>query len=1213
MKSILRLLLSIIFAFVAVVVMLKFLSWSNQNDTTALISTEISSHAPQNDEHNQSHGVMPAVQSEIDENLFSKAFQTLTDLPLRFIANAGQTDPAVNFTVKGAGHTLFFTQDEVVFSAVREVEEQAVSSVVRLSFEGANPGPQMAGLGLMPGVVNYFLGNDPQNWHTSVDTYAGVSYRELYTGIELVYRGARGGLKSEFVVAPGGDPGDISMVYSGVQNAFIREDGALVLETYLGQLEEGKPLVYQQVDGAKRMIPAGYLLENLPTAQNGILSYRVSFEIGEYDPDLPLLVDPVLAFSSFIGGSQNDKAHDIAVDDSSNIYITGLTGSSDFPTTTNAISSTFQSGDGGDIFVTQIIESGGVYTYGFSTYLGGSGNDTPHGIAVDSAGDVYIAGITGSDSDFPIVNAPQPTFGGSYDGFVAKITNIAGSASLAYSSYLGGTDNEGAYDNAVDSAGNHYVTGETKSTKFPTTTNAIQPSFGGESLDIGDIFVTKIISAGGVYTYGYSSFLGGTGGERGTGIAVGDDGDVYVTGWNYNSSYPMVNQLQTSQGGGDAVVTKLRYTGIYTYEYSTYLGGGNTDWGFGIAVDDSDNAYVTGVTYGAGFPITNAIQMTFGGSSDIFVTMLESTGGKPNYGYSTYIGGSNDDYGLAIAVDGDGNAHVTGNTKSSNFPTRSAIQPHKAGIEYYKDAIVTKIISATGVYTYAYSTYIGGSNHENEYDEQGGIAVDDNGNVYVAGTTGSSDLPITPNAIQSTKAGESWAQAAFVLKIIGPTDLQISKSVNPPGVIHPGEDVTYTLVYTNNSPLTVSGVVITDTIPISLTNINFTSSGALITATQDVTYVWQVDPLSPDAVGFITITGLLDPSVSEEFTMTNQAIIATEPDAYLGDDNPDNNISAVQNLVDVSVVEPIAGLSASNDSPTIVGNDTTLTATITSGSDVTYNWDFGDSTGDSGAVATHTYPTAGIFTATVTVSNTVSLLSQDTIVSIIEPVAGLTAGNDSPTILGNATTLTATITGGSDVSYSWDFGDSINGAGAVVSHVYPQAGVFEAQVTASNSVNNLTDSTYVTIMEQFNIPVGGGTYTSSDDVLTIEASGDVTEVITINYTPQLTTTQSAGEFEFAGVYFHLEAEDGSGSPITDLTHPMTLTVSYDESALPPGVDENDLEIYRYDTTLGNWVALAGIVDPAADTITVILDHFSEFVLGAPTIVKKSIYVPFIVR
>jgi uncharacterized repeat protein (TIGR01451 family) len=1128
MKSILLLLLSIIFAFVAAVVTLQFLSWSNQNDTTSLISPGISSQALQNDDKNQSHVVMPAVQSETNENLFSKAFLMLTDLPLRFIANAGQTDPAVNFTVKGAGHTLFFTQNEVVFSAVREVDEQAISSVVRLSFEGANPRPQIAGLGSMPGVVNYFLGNDPQNWHTSVDTYAGLSYRELYTGIELVYRGTGGRLKSEFVVAPGGDPDDIRMVYGGVQNAFIREDGALVLETNLGQLVEGKPLVYQQVDGAKRMIPTGYLLENLPTAQNGKLSYRVSFEIGEYDPDLPLLIDPVLAFSSFIGGSEGDSGLDIAVDDSSNIYITGVTYSSDFPTTPDAISSTLQSD--GDIFVTQIIESSGVYTYGFSTYLGGSGSDTPHGIAVDSAGDVYIAGITGSDYDFPIVNAPQPTFGGSYDGFVAKITNIAGSASLAYSSYLGGTDNEGAYDNAVDGAGNHYITGETKSTHFPTTTNAIQPSFGGESLDIGDIFVTKIIYAGEVYTYGYSSFLGGTGGERGTGIAVGDDGDVYVTGYNYNGSYPMVNQLQASDAGGDSVVTKLRYSGNYTYEYSTYLGGGNTDWGFGIAVDDSDNAYITGMTGGAGFPITNAVQMTHGGSSDIFVTMLESTGGKPDYGYSTYIGGSDEDYGLAIAVDGDGNAHVTGYTKSSNFPTRSAIQPHKAGIDYYKDAFVTKIISATGFYTYAYSTFIGGWYDENWYTEQGGIVVDSNGNVLVVGTTGSNDFPITPNAIKSTGV-ESWAADAFILKIFGPTDLQISKRVNPPGVIFPNEEVTYTLVYTNNSPLIVSGVVITDIIPISITNINFTSSGAFITATQDVTYVWQVAPLPPDAVGFITITGMLDPSVSEGFTMTNQAIITTEPDAYLGDDNPDNNISAIQNLVDVNVVEPIVGLSASNDSPMLVGNLTTLTATITSGTDVYYLWAFSNGGTSTNRVTTHLFGAVGIHSATV---------------------------------------------------------------------------------TATNSLGSFMAVTEIMIGEAVTLSVGTETYTTSDGSLNLQMPTALTETVAITYTPLTAPSHAAGGFLFAGQSFQLSMADSYGNPIIELDPPFTLTLYYDDSGLPAGTDETLLTLQRYDTDTSNWVELTVIErDITANYIAVSLGHLSEFALLLEA--QHRIYLPLVNR
>jgi hypothetical protein len=228
-------------------------------------------------------------------------------------------------------------------------------------------------------------------------------------------------------------------------------------------------------------------------------------------------------------------------------------------------------------------------------------------------------------------------------------------------------------------------------------------------------------------------------------------------------------------------------------------------------------------------------------------------------------------------------------------------------------------------------------------------------------------------------------------------------------------------------------------------------------------------------------------------------------------------------------------------------------------------------------------------------------------------IQGLSAVNDSPTLLGETTGLTATITSGSNEFYNWDFGDGTNGSGAVVAHIYPEAGVFEAEVTAQNAVNSLTDNTYVTIIEEFSFPAGGGMFVSSDDVLTIESSVDITETITLTYTPQLTSTQSAGEFEFAGIYFHLEAEDESGNPVTDLTQPMTLTVSYDDSNLPAGVDENDLELYRYDTTAGNWVALAGEVDPVENTITVILDHLSEFVLAVPTDDKNLIYLPLIFR
>jgi len=520
------------------VIILKCLSWSKQPETALINATGVNSPVQKDNQTNPTHAALPAVQPELDENLVSKAFQTLANLPLRFIANAGQTDPAVLYTVKGAGHTLYFTQDEVVFAGRGETSAGAVSSVMRLSFEGVNPKPLITGLGLMPGVVNYFLGNDPQEWKTSVKTYAGVSYHELYPGIELVYRGDRKQLKSEFLVAPGADPNKIQMVYSGIQDAFVNQDGALVLETHIGQLVEGVPLVFQQVDGTKVAIPAGYILEKLPTDQNGSQSFSVGFEIGAYDPDLPLLIDPVLAFSSYIGGDQGESGYDIAVDDNSNIYITGATYSSDYPTSTNAIRGTYDGS--GDIYVTQIVESGGVYTYGFSTYLGGSGDEYPYCIAVDSTGDIYIAGTTRSSSDFPLVNEMQSTFGGSADGYVAKITNIDGAASLAYSSYIGGSKNDFIYGNAVDSAGNHYVTGETISTDYPTTTNAIQPSYGGLEGNYGDFLVTKIVYTSGVYTYGYSSYMGGSGGERGLDIAVGNDGDIYLTGVNLNGSYPMV-------------------------------------------------------------------------------------------------------------------------------------------------------------------------------------------------------------------------------------------------------------------------------------------------------------------------------------------------------------------------------------------------------------------------------------------------------------------------------------------------------------------------------------------------------------------------------------------------------------------------------------------------------------------------------------------------
>lgn len=370
----------------------------------------------------------------------------------------------------------------------------------------------------------------------------------------------------------------------------------------------------------------------------------------------------------------------------------------------------------------------------YSTYLGGGSYDEARDIAVDGSGNAYVTGLTTS-TNFPTVNASQSSYGGVVDAFVTKLSS---SGARPYSTYLGGSSNDQGWGIAVDGSGNAYVTGRTFSSNFPTV-NASQSSNAGG----WDGFVMKLSGTG---TRNYSTYLGGSSGDYGWGIAVDGSGNAYVTGYTTSTNFPTINASQSSFGGTeDAFVTKLSSTGARSY--STYLGGSSFEEAWGIAVDSGGNAYVTGYTYSTNFPTVNASQSSIAGVNDAFVTKLGSDGTRS---YSTYLGGSLDDLGDGIAVDGDGNVYITGYTTSTNFPTLNASQSSRAG---GFDAFVTKL-SSTG--TREYSTYLGGSSD----DFARGIAVDGSGNAHVTGYTASTNFP-TLNASQSSYSG---AYDTFVTK-----------------------------------------------------------------------------------------------------------------------------------------------------------------------------------------------------------------------------------------------------------------------------------------------------------------------------------------------------------------------------------------------------------------------------------------------------------------
>lgn len=688
-------------------------------------------------------------------------------MPLYFIENRGQVDKKVKYYAVGRGHTLFFTREGVVLSLARpakaaweetpgsvglgptgrlarqgrqEGTAPVIASVVRVTPVGIKKNVKIKALQPQKCKVNYFIGNDPSRWHTDIPTYAGVLYEGAYQGVDLKFYGRGRELEYDVVVKPGADAGQVRFAYEGVKELRLTTEGNLALKLPDGgELLQKKPVVYQEIAGQRVAREARFAV------QEGGARLMAGFEVAAYDKKYPLVIDPVLIYSTYLGGNDYDEALGIAVDASGAAYVAGYTSSSNFPTS-NALQGSNAGGQ--DVFVAKLTPAGNGLAY--ATYLGGSSDDYAYGVAVDASGAAYVAGATYS-SNFPTTaNALQRTHGGgSYDAFVAKISPAGDS--LAYATYLGGSGGDRANGIAVDVDGSAYITGGTGSPNFPTTAGALQKTFGGA----WDAFVAKLSPGGN--TLVYSTYLGGSSEDCGNGITVDAAGAAYVTGQASSTNFPTtVNALQRIHGGGysDAFVAKLT-SGGDALVYATYLGGSGDELGKGIAVDAAGAAYVTGFTYSPNFPTTpNALQKTFGGGAcDAFVAKVSPVG--DTLSYSTYLGGSGQDIANGIAVDSTGAAYITGYTSSSNFPTSNAPQGAFGGA---RDAFVTKM--SPGGDSLTYSTYLGGST----WDWANGIAVDAAGAAYVAGYT-FGNFP-TANALHWNYGGGGGD--AFVAKIGDP-------------------------------------------------------------------------------------------------------------------------------------------------------------------------------------------------------------------------------------------------------------------------------------------------------------------------------------------------------------------------------------------------------------------------------------------------------------
>jgi uncharacterized protein (TIGR03437 family) len=605
---------------------------------------------------------------------------------LWFEPNQGQVHPAVQFVAHTPSGYVYFARDKM---AVRDVRMELVGANRRAQAELEEP---------LGGISSYFIGRSEKDWHTGIPHYGRVRYKNVYSGIDLVYYPNGRDIEYDFILKRGADPNQIKLAYN--KPVRIDSNGALLV----AGLKQHRPKVLQN----GREIECNYLVRD----------HRVQLALAEYDHSQPLTVDPVLEYSSYLGGPAEEGANDLKVDANGFVLLTGYGRAPNSPDL-NPFQQT--SGVSSDTFVFKLDPTGKRLVY--YAFLGGDFDDDGQGIDIDSGGYAYVSGQT-SSLNFPIKNPIQRQFGGGdRDAFVAKLTPDG--RNLVYSTYLGGSREESGASIAVDTAGNAYVVGETYSFDFPTK-NALQPHIAGG----GDAYLVKVAPDGSALLF--ATYLGGSSNDYGFGVAVDQSGSAYVAGYSQSADFPTYKGFQLKQSGtSSAFVAKFSPAGD-GLSYSTFLG---ESWGGHIAVDDHGNAFVTGYTSSDDFPVKNAFQPVRGGGPDVFLTKLAPSGSE--LVYSTFLGGTGVDFGFGrLAVDSDGSAIITGLTASKDFPTKNSLQPYVGGGSYGYDAFVTKLTPDGGALVF--STYVGG----NGWDAGTAVALGLNGVIWVAGETFSGDFPV---------------------------------------------------------------------------------------------------------------------------------------------------------------------------------------------------------------------------------------------------------------------------------------------------------------------------------------------------------------------------------------------------------------------------------------------------------------------------------------
>ncbi len=847
--------------------------------------------------------------STTKQDAISLAKRDYWQLPIRF--EPQQFDQSGSYVARGQGFSMILSAAETRLRMTQRNSNGSAksSATVSLKLLDANATTEIEAMEPLSGQVNYLFGNEPAQWRTGIKTFGRVKQRSVYPGVDLVWYGNQRQLEYDFVVAPGTDPSIIKLAFGGTDKIQLDDTGDLLLHTTEGTIRQKRPLVYQETNGQRRTVESHYRL----SADN----QQISFELGDYDARLPLVIDPILVYSTFLGsGSDFDSGTDIAIDAAGNAYVTGFTDAIDFPTE-RALQKDFRSSSNcgerlcPDVFVVKLNPSGGGFIY--STYLGGDDADTGSSIIADAAGNAYVTGSTFS-ANFPTVRPFQNSLK-AFDAFLAKLSPDG--SSLIYSTYFGGSGFESGTGVAVDSAGNVYICGTTAGSTDLPTRNPIQPASGGGNCRLGedtipcpDAFVAKFNSNGNELQY--ASYLGGNRFDTGAGIAVDANGRAVITGSTSSANFPTRNAAQANFGGTcdepdtcfDAYVTKLSADGS-SFIFSTYLGGkaenNPIDVSNGVAIDAAGNTFVTGTTLSPDFPLKNPIRTSYS-NTEAFLTKFDPAGAIV---YSTYLGGS----GLenffhfqfsilsiigqayssnSIAVDATGNAYVVGMTDSPDFPTLNPVQPRIGGGQCdtgtCPDAFIVKLNPAG---TLLSSTFLGGDNIEIGL----GIATDINGNAFVTGLTASPGFP-TANPKQRTLNG---AADVFISKIGEAGNSVAVTSVSAASFLGPqlasesivsafGTNLAANLEVANTTPLptTLAGTTVT------IRDINDTERLAPLFFVSPTQINYQITPGTPAGPATITIT-----NSTGQISRGSVQVVTTAPGMFSADASGKGFASAV--------------------------------------------------------------------------------------------------------------------------------------------------------------------------------------------------------------------------------------------------------------------------------------------------------------------------------